>query len=382
MRCAIPNTITGFLETLVAASGDYNAAKVGKLSFIDAVYKDVRPEVARAGKTIEVYFPDIGAFTDQQANDWSPTDINPTVVSIVFNQRPGQSILIRDFEQWQTAVDIIDKFLDPLYKRGQEYINGQLAAQMTVANFSTYSPILGATKGEVLVADVANAWGVLAGGKVPMDMADLALLTHSDVHSNMMVDKDWYQENLVGAIIAERARTQADLGVAFDFKKLWDQQAPKKTSATLTPTGTISFTTSAVTGVSTHFTTELEVGDIITTVANSETLLYAVTAIADDTHMTIKVTTGSSYTSTSTKAYVLSTGYTCVAMHKYAIALALRPMELVNNGQVQSRLVMLKGIPFRVMLSYNHIKAGWLLSVDVGCAVKVIRPDYGVIIKV
>src|SRR3954447_6627524 len=122
------NTITAFLETLVAASGDYNAAKVGRLSFIDAVYKDVRPEVARAGKTIQVYFPDIGAFSDQQGNDWNPADINPTFVDIVFNQRPGQSILVRDFEQWQTAVDVMEKYLDPLYKRGQEYINAQLAA--------------------------------------------------------------------------------------------------------------------------------------------------------------------------------------------------------------------------------------------------------------
>src|SRR6516162_7306276 len=100
------NTVTAFLETLVASSGEYNQAKMGAVKFLDAVYKDVRPEVARAGKTIDVYFPDMGAWSDQQANDWSPSDVNPNYISIVFNQRPGQSILIRDFEQWQTSVDI------------------------------------------------------------------------------------------------------------------------------------------------------------------------------------------------------------------------------------------------------------------------------------
>lgn len=377
------NTITAFLETLVAKSGEYNAAKVGALAFIDAVYQDVQPEVGGAGKTVQVYFPDIGAFTDQQANDWSPEDINPTYVDIVFNQRPGKGILIRDFEQWQTRINILDQFLDPLYKRGQEYINGQLAAQLTAANFNSYAPIIGATSGEVLVADAASAWTTLAGGKVPVsDTGNLFLLTHSDVHGKMIVDKDWYQESLVSAVIAERARQGADLGVAFNFKKLWDQQAPKKAVTALT--GTLGFTTSAVTGTSTLFTTELEVGDKFTTVANSDTTVYTVTAIADATHMTIRGAdaTPTTFTSTSGKAYQFAAGYSCVAMHRYAIALAMRPLEIVNDGHIHSRMVDLKGIPFRVALSWEHNKSGWLLTMDVGCAVKVIRPDFGVLIKV
>jgi hypothetical protein len=374
------NTITAFLETLVAASGDYNAAKVGRLSFIDAVYKDVRPEVARAGKTIQVYFPDIGAFSDQQGNDWSPADINPAFVDIVFNQRPGQSILVRDFEQWQTAVDVMEQFLDPLYKRGQEYINGQLAALVTNANFSTYSPIVGGTNGAVKVADVANAWSTLAGNKVPVsDTSDLSLLTHSDVHSAMLQDAQWYQENLVGALIAERARQQADLGVAFNFKKLWDQQCGKKSSTALNGTVANTNGSGAVVGTGTAFTSVVEVGDRLTIQSDSTATVYTVTTIADDTHLTISPVFGGSTASGKTATQA---GYTCVAIHRYAIALALRPMELVNDGNTQSRLVMLKGIPFRVMLSYQHLKAGWLLSMDVGCAVKVIRPDFGVVIKV
>ena len=73
--------------------------------------------------------------------------------------------------------------------------------------------------------------------------------------------------------------------------------------------------------------------------------------------------------------------YTSVAMNKYAIALAVRPLELVNNGSVQSRLVMIQGLPFRLMLSYQHLKAGWLMTLDYAMVAAVIRPDFGILIQ-
>ena len=86
------NNVTAFLETLVATSGDYNAAKVSNLQFLEGVYLDVKAEVARAGKIIQVYFPDMGAFTDQGSSDWDPDDINPNYIDLVFSQRPGKSM--------------------------------------------------------------------------------------------------------------------------------------------------------------------------------------------------------------------------------------------------------------------------------------------------
>jgi len=43
---------------------------------------------------------------------------------------------------------------------------------------------------------------------------------------------------------------------------------------------------------------------------------------------------------------------------------SLRPLDLVNDGHVTSRLIMLKGIPVRVMHSYVHQKGGYMLSAD------------------
>jgi hypothetical protein len=117
------------------------------------------------------------------------------------------------------------------------------------------------------------------------------------------------------------------------------------------------------------------VGDRITLAGDAT--VYVVASVTDNTHLatTVNVTAASGVVATQQ-------GYTCLAAHKYAIALAVRPLELVNDGTTQSRLVLLNGIPFRVMVSYQHLKGGYLMSVDCGCAVKVIRPSFGVLIKV
>src|SRR6516162_6921006 len=105
------NSVNAFFETLVAASAEYNEAVVGQLQLLDAVYKDVKPGAARFGQTINVFFPEIGPWQDQQNNDWDLEPINPLVVPMVFNTRPGKGILITDWDQYRTAVDIKDKFI-------------------------------------------------------------------------------------------------------------------------------------------------------------------------------------------------------------------------------------------------------------------------------
>ena len=75
--------------------------------------------------------------------------VNPNYIPLVFQTRAGAALQFQDFEQWQTAVDLAQKFFDPLYKRAHEYLNGQIAALITPANFNSNAPIIGATQGEV-----------------------------------------------------------------------------------------------------------------------------------------------------------------------------------------------------------------------------------------
>ena len=77
------------------------------------------------------------------------------------------------------------------------------------------------------VADQLNAWATLADQKVPLEDRDkLRLMVHNRVYQKMLGDSSWVQESLVSAAIAFEARQQADVGHAFNFQVVWDQQMP------------------------------------------------------------------------------------------------------------------------------------------------------------
>jgi hypothetical protein len=449
----LSNAITGFLETFVAAAADYNDAVVGQLALLDAVYKDVKPEVARAGKTINVYFPDVSPVVDQGNADWTPEDINPNYVSLVFDQRPGKAILIRDFEQYMTSAEIRDKFVGPMFKRCAEYLNAQIAGLITPANFSANAPILGAVAGEVTVADQLNAWNGLANAKVPLDDSnDLSVLVHNAVYQKMLGDPQWVQETIVSSMIAREAREQGKLANAFKFKPVWDQQMPTASATVLQGKVAVTTGSAAITGLATRWTLDLTTAHYLTFGNDPTQTPYAIAAINGDASITlaspyagptattslkrkvilagtVAVTNGSAAVAgsgtsfatalnvgdwliiqgdptaapyqvqsiASNSALTLATNYagptasgklaavqsfTCLALHRYAIALALRPLPEPDGNVVHFRYVDIKGIPMRLMASYQHLKSAWLVSLDFGYALAVIRPEFGQIIKV
>ena len=75
--------------------------------------------------------------------------------------------------------------------------------------------------------------------------------------------------------------------------------------------------------------------------------------------------------------------FTNLALHEYAIALALRPIATPDEARnvVDVSYIDLQGIPLRVMVSYVHIYQALFVTVDFGYAMGVIRPDFGVIIN-
>lgn len=387
------NAVNAFFQRLTAAAGEYNKAKVGELAALDAVYLDLKPEVASIGQTIRLYFPDVGAYADQVANDWVPEDVNTQYIDVPFGQRPGKALLIRDFEQWLTSTDILAQYLDPLYKRAMEYANLQIFQQVTTTNFNVYGPII-TTPAELDVGSARLAWNTLVRNKIPIRSPENAsVLYHPDVHGNTLTDPAWYQENVVGAIIAQDTRQNVAMGGAndaFRFRRRSDVQAPTGTSANLTGTITVAAGSPVVTGTTTKFTTEVAAvpptspsnspGNTVWITVGADTQSYPVKSVASDTSLTL----ASNYTGalTSGNTYTRTT-YTGVAMHRFAIALAVRPLELVNTDGVTSKMIQLGpiGFPVRVMLSYQHPKAGWMLSMDYGMVARVIRPDFGVIFQ-
>ena len=463
------NNFAAFFETLVAGADEYNKAKVGRTALLDAVYKDVKPEAARIGKTVNVYFPDVGPLQAINNGILTGTSVNPNYIPLVFQTRAGAALQFQDFEQWQTAVNLAQKFFDPLYKRAREYLNGQIAALITPALFNSNSPIIGAVQGEVKVADQLNAWAALADQKVPLEDRDkLRLMVHNRVYQNMLGDTQWVQESLVSAAIAFEAREKADVGHAFNFQVVWDQQMPTSSGSILYGQTTVTSNSAVVTGLNTQFTTGLTAGtSYLTFGSDGQTAKtqYLVSSIQSDTSLTVSpvvsqassgttangvsVTTSArlisqlagTYTNSSatvtknsgnvaglsvgqwvqnvanpadiwqvatvppgapTTFTVVGQGaggttypawsgattlqiqsYTNLALHEYAIALALRPIATPDEARnvVDVSYIDLMGIPLRVMVSYVHIYQALFVTVDFGYALGVIRPDFGVIIQ-
>ncbi|MGO9112597.1 MAG: hypothetical protein ACLP9L_25480 [Thermoguttaceae bacterium] len=106
---------------------------------------------------------------------------------------------------------------------------------------------------------------------------------------------------------------------------------------------------------------------------------YQLTTVAS-TQLTLATNVAAADAGTAT-GVVLS--YTNLALHEYAIALALRPIATPDEARnvVDVSYIDLQGIPLRVMVSYVHIYQALFVTVDFGYALGVIRPDFGVIIN-
>ena len=155
--------------------------------------------------------------------------------------------------------------------------------------------------------------------------------------------------------------------------------------------GTVAISNAGViTGTSTQFQTgtpALTPGQWISIAGdtNAGSQLYQVATITSATAGTVVGTaagTGWPTTSISTGAATVQS-YTNLALHEYAIALALRPIATPDEARnvVDVSYIDLMGIPLRVMVSYVHIYQALFVTVDFGYALGVIRPDFGVIIQ-
>ena len=114
--------------------------------------------------------------------------------------------------------------------------------------------------------------------------------------------------------------------------------------------------------------------------ADSTNTPYQIATVTDTSNIVL-VQPYAGSTDSSHLATVQS--YTNLALHEYAIALALRPIATPDEARnvVDVSYIDLMGIPLRVMVSYVHIYQALFVTVDFGYALGVIRPDFGVIIQ-
>lgn len=67
--------------------------------------------------------------------------------------------------------------------------------------------------------------------------------------------------------------------------------------------------------------------------------------------------------------------FTGAIFHRWAIAMAVRPIAIPDTTVVKAMTMMFAGIPIRVMVGYNHIKMAEVFSIDCGFALKVVREN-------
>ena len=384
----MPNNIVPYEQTILAAQGEFNAAKVGSLSLIDSIYKKVEAKYApRMGSTINAVYPDLPAFTNVGNNAIGLTDMNPGVVAITFSQHPGIGVEQTDFEEFETAVDWIDNFLDPAYKRALEYLNASIAALLTTANFPTNGVVQSTGAAEVTTTALGQAWEALQLNKVPAaDPADMTLCVHPSVYRSSLSDPAWAAETMVGYEIAQTARRSADLGPAFGSRFVSDVQMP----ATLVPSGTgvaagtvaINNGSAAVVGTATAFTAAM-VGTNIKFASDPTQTPYRILSYTSATSITL----ASNYTGTNITGSNFSTSsYLSAYFHKYAIVASMRPLRppTQTGNQVAYRPITLRGIPMRLMYSYQHNPStamGNYMTLDFGFGIGVARDYWGQLIQ-
>ncbi len=105
------NSIQAFFQTLKAAEGDFNQAKIGQVALLDGVHMDVKSEAATVGQTINVPFPDVGPMSPVNNGILTTSPVNPNYAPMVFNTRVGKALQFQDFERWQTSEDLAREFL-------------------------------------------------------------------------------------------------------------------------------------------------------------------------------------------------------------------------------------------------------------------------------
>ncbi|MBV8316455.1 MAG: hypothetical protein JOZ53_16070 [Planctomycetaceae bacterium] len=223
------NSISSFYQTVVAAATEASQLLAPTWKASDSIFWDYRPEPATIGQTLNVPIPQdpTGAVSDGGAGDLAVTDIGFTTVGIVFNKHPYFAYVVRDFEQFNSPLQVRTVFLDAALKGVKSNINGNVTALFTPGNFPTNAAI--ATTGHlVTTAQFLGAMAVLADLKfqVTATPENMSLLLPSLPYTAMLGDGLWTQAQIAGMKTAEFVRETGTLPTAYGMTAKLDQQMP------------------------------------------------------------------------------------------------------------------------------------------------------------
>ena len=228
--------LAGLFETVVSGLTEACQVLAPTHAAKDAIYWDHNPlEPGILYKTLNVALPlDPSAnVQDIQSNDMQLTEAGFNTIPMILNRHPQLSIPIRDYDQFQTPLQVKNGFARGVMIAMDNFINGDITALANTANFTTNSAIV-CSGGAFSTTQFTGAMAVLADQRVPVENnpQDMTMLMPSVPYYKLTdpatgtTGAAWAQAFIVGNKTAEEIHTTGAVKGAFGVNFRLDQQLP------------------------------------------------------------------------------------------------------------------------------------------------------------
>jgi len=222
------NSVTSFYQTVVTAATEAAQLLAPSHKAAESIYLNYKSEPATIGQTLNVAIPQdpTNSVADQGAGDVTVTDVGWNTTPIVFNKHPSFSFVIRDFEQFNSPVEIRNLFMDAAMKGIKNNINGAITSLFTTGNFTTNSAI-STTNHIITTTQFLSGMAILSDAYVPVTQTEnMTLLLPSTPYTAVIGDANWTQAQIAGMRTAETVRATGEMPTAYGCTVKLDQQMP------------------------------------------------------------------------------------------------------------------------------------------------------------
>jgi hypothetical protein len=311
----VSNSISTLFQTVVSAATEASKVLAPTWGAVESIFWNYDPDNPQAvGNTVNVIIPQdpTNAVQDIGGGDAQITDIGFNATPIVINRHPEFGFVVRDFEQVNTQSKIRAIFMDAALKGIKSNINATVAGLFTTGNFPT-NPVISTTGHAITITQFLQGMAVLLDKNVPAntDLGNMTCLLPSYPYTTIM-------DATTGGPGA--AWSQAFIG-------------GNRTAEFIREYGAVP---------------------------NAFGTMFRL-----DQQMP---TSGSVGSRTFTGAY----------FHRYAIAGVSRPLSAdteLAEKVVDTAVINFGGISVRIMIGYNQIKLGPVITIDAAYGLKVVRPE-------
>jgi hypothetical protein len=350
----MPNTgISGFYQTLVTETVKASQLMAPSWNLGNSIFWDYSPIAASIGQTLNVVIPvdPTSGVTDPGAGDITSVPIGFTTQQIVFDKHPLFSYEVKDWEQFNSPAIIRNVFADAGIKAVKNAINKSIANLIVTANFPT------------------NLWN----GTSKSFNAGTIFYPVTGASGKCLSVSEFLAPSATNAGLFARL---SDLNVPV-------QDDPQNMSVVMpsVPYSRILDATSPASNNDPAWTQAWQAGMNTTQSARQSGVLPVAfgTTFKLDQQMPV---TGSAPTRT----------FTCLYMHRYAIAAVSRPLPPPSNKVVDYEYIRMTPnpdykdvspgmmqLPLRVMVGYNQApKLGYVVTIDAGLGLKVVRESLAI----